>query len=121
MISPFRLSLPASMLLGLVTACHHSPAISPCHCREAGNAVRTLADVTATVGADSQTRNYALFIPRATASSPVEIGILCDSLPGSLSQVGKRVVFSGTYYAKSGGATADTIRYFLTYSQVAAQ
>lgn len=81
--------------------------------------MRTLTNVTATVGADPQTRDYALFVPRATASSPVEMGLLCDSLPAPLSQVGKRVVFSGTYYTKPGGTRADTLTYYLTYSQVA--
>lgn len=115
LFSPYLL---LSALLGTLASCQHAPGISPCNCREAGDRVQTVSSTDGTVGADSQTRNYAIFTPRATASSPVLIGVLCDSLPGDLAFVGKKVRFDGTYYAKANGRSADTIRYYLSLTQV---
>jgi hypothetical protein len=117
-----RLCLLGSALALTATSCRDKPtANAPAsHCPGAGAAVKTVTDVVGTVGSERSTRDYAIFAPRSGTTKGVDVGILCDSLSHELTPFGKRVRFSGTYHARPGLSTGDTVIYYLTLSQVAA-
>ena len=118
---PFCLRLCLSgVLLLATTGCHHTPGgPSPVsHCAGAGQAIKTVTGVVGTVRGEYSTRNYALFAPRAGSATGIDVGILCDSLPQELTTIGRKVLFSGTYHYRPGASSGDTIKYYLTLSQV---
>lgn len=119
---PFSLPLfsVGGLLLFATASCHHSAdGPSPVsHCAGAGQALKTVTGVVGTVRGEYSTRNYALVAPRAGSATGIDVGILCDSLPHELTTIGQKVRFSGTYHYRPGVASGDTLKYYLTLSQV---
>jgi hypothetical protein len=117
-----RLCLLGSALALTAARCQDDPEddAPSSHCPDAGPAVKSVTEVVGTVGAERTTHNYAIFAPRPGTTTGVDVGLLCDSLTYKLTPMGKRVRFSGTYHARPGVSTGDTIIYYLTLSQVAA-
>ena len=115
-----RLCLLGSALALTAASCQDNPQHPASHCPGAGAAVKTVTDVVGTVDSERSTRNYAIFAQRPGTTKGVDVGLLCDSLSYELASIGKRVRFSGTYHARPGLSTGDTIVYYLTLSQVAA-
>ncbi len=118
----FRLCLLGSTLALAAARCQDDPETEAptSHCPGAGAAVKSVTGVVGTVGSERTTRNYAIFAPRPGTANGVDVGLLCDSLSYDLTPMGKRVRFSGTYHARPGSSTGDTIVYYLTLSQITA-
>ena len=115
-----RICLLGGLLLHIATGCRHQTdePLPGSHCPEAGAAVKSVTNVAGIVRDEYVSRNYAIVAERQGSSSGIDVGVVCDSLAQPFTQIGRKVIFSGTYHQRPGTSTGDTTKYYLTVTAI---